>query len=237
MRSSLKGIFSGTLLTLIASASFAQSDNGTVIKVIRVKKNTAVVVFSKKSTPLEAGQVGRVVAKDAGLQKDDEIGEVSRDRFIGMNAGLSMLQTKVDGAGEAVKNDVFDADIIYGWNKGTVEYGLLFKYAFDKAKETDVRSIEAGGLFDFNFKPNTVENSTVFGARLIATVGDEDSSAQAKGAMSYRIEPGIFIKWFGLSTNLAGIANLSYVMKNISYENAKTTVSGIQGRLGIQAYF
>ena len=227
-----------TLASFLASPVTAMAqDNpeGQIMKVIKVKKNTAVVVFSKKGAPLKVGQVGRLMPKK--IEGQDEIEGVSRDRFIGMDASLSMLQTKADGAAEAAKVDTVDASVTYGWNKERFEYGALLGYRFEKYAASDVRTIELGGILDFNLAPNVIENDMIFGGRLVATIGDEDNSSQSAGARAIRIEPGAFVKWFGLSTNLAATATLSYRMKSVSYESSKSTTSGIVGRIGLQAYF
>jgi hypothetical protein len=222
-----------------AGDSASDENDPPSMKVIKVRKNVATVVFSRKHGQLKVGQRGRLVEKigPAGCSEDVVEGP-SRDRFISFNASLSMLSTGDDKGGASSSNSVFDTNIVYGWNKERVEYGLLLGYRFTKQDPAnDTRTIELGGRFDYNFVSNKVENDMVFGARIDAAIGQADSSGASKASNTMRVEPGIFVKWFGLSTNLAMTGVVGYRYSTISTDDAKTKTTGIVGSVGIETYF
>jgi hypothetical protein len=209
-----------------------------MIKVLKVKNNQAVVAFSKKRGALKVGQIGRLTVNSSDTKDAHEIEGISRHHFIALAMDLTSLSTKTDGSSaDAAKSDHFNLSTVYGWNAERMEYGILLNYSFDKQKDADAKTLELGGVFDFNFSPNRVDRDFITGLRLIAAFGQQDNSAQTKAANSTRIEPGFFVKWFGLSPNLAAIGGLSYRMFNVTLDKAKTSTSGIVGSLGIQAYF
>ncbi len=238
----LKKILILLTASVFASLNGAQAQNegdgGKNIKIIQVKGNRAIIVFSKKGPPLEKGQLGYLVERGNMSDKADksDLEAPSKDKFVGLEAGFSLLSTKA-GAGDAVKSDQFDMSVLYGWNKVKFEFGPFVGYSFNKGATIDTRTIELGALADFNFKANNSENSMVFGARMVFAMGQQDHSAQAKAASTMRIEPGVVMKWFGLDANLATVATLGYRMQTVSLEAAEAKTSGIVGRLGIQTYF
>lgn len=216
-----------------------QSSEPPVIKFLKVKNRTALVSFSKNAPVPKVGQIGQVVPRKKKDKGGDEgaIEGISRGHFIALASSLSSLSTKSDGSSGETKVDAFDSSVVYGWNKERIEYGVILKYSFAKYASTDSKTLEVGVLGDYNFGKNVIEKDFVTGLRIILATGQIDNSGQKKAATTMTVEPGFFIKWFGLSPNLAGTLFLSYRNQNYTLDSIKTTTSGFLGSIGIQAYF
>lgn len=226
-----------TLAPLSAGAQADVSGEPPAIKVIKVKGNRAVVIFSKKRLPLRQGMVGNVVDAASSRAEMTEMEPPSKKNFIGLEGGFSMLKSKVDGVAGESKADRLDLSLIYGWNTGRFEFGPLVNFSFEKQTSFDTKTIELGGQFDYNINKNDFQNSFVYSARVVAAVGQQDNSAQSKAADTLRLEPGFVVKWFGLDSNLATLASLSYRLQEVKLDSAKTETNGLVARLGIQTYF
>lgn len=211
------------------------------VKVLRVKNHIAVVQFSSKRTPLEQGQKWHMVERLPNQGKDEVgnelAGGISRKKFIGLAASLSSLTTAIGGGGASATSNYFSANLLYGRNKEKFEYGLLVSYTFDRETTVDARTTEIGGQFDYNFSPNNGDNTGLMGLRFVLAVGEQDSSTQSASAFSYRLEPGLFYKWFGFSSNLAAVGLLDYRWQNVALSGGASTTTGFVGSLGILAYY
>lgn len=211
----------------------------TVIKFLKVRKRTAIVVFSKKAKPPQVGQIGQIVPRKPHDKEKDEnsIEGISRNRFIALTSSLSSLTTTEDKSKSESKAESFDTNVVYGWNKESFEYGFVFKYSFTKFANTDTKTMEGGILGDYNFGKNVIDRDFLTGVRLSLSMGQTDSSAQKKPGNTMTIEPSVFIKWFGLSPNLAGVLSFGYRNQTYSLDDAKTSTTGLVSNIGIQAYF
>ena len=180
------------------------------------------------------GDVVRLVPKDNAGNKE-KLGDISRERFLGFLTSYTSLTTKVSSVDTT--SNIFSLDLTYGWNHESFEYGPILQYGFNRQSLTDQSTLEIGGLIDYNFSKNIVQNEWVSGLRLTAAVGQQDNSAQKSAANTSRIEPAFVVKWFGLSTNLAAVGSLSYRMMTVSLDSGSTTISGLAAQIGIQTYF
>jgi hypothetical protein len=214
-------------------------DNAPYMKVIKVDKNQALVVFSKKRSALKVGQIGYLVSKVG----DDDVEVPTRGHFMGLESTFSLLKISNKEANITTKDDKSDFNLkfIYGVNKEKFEYGVTLGYSFVKGQSnglaSDKKTISVGGLFDLNFARNVIEQDVVVGARLIVAAGQVDDSSRSKPGSESVIEPGIIIKYFGLSSNIATTAKIGYNMTTIKYDALSTTLAGTVGQIGIQSYF
>lgn len=214
-------------------------DNAPYMKVIKVDKNQALVVFSKKRSALKVGQIGYLVSKVG----DDDVEVPTRGHFMGLESKFSLFKISNKIANVTAKDDAsdFNLNFTYGVNKEKFEYGVILGYSFVKGQSnglaSDQKTISVGGQFDLNFARNVIEQDVVVGARLILSAGQVDDSRLSKPGSKSVIEPGIIIKYFGLSSNIATTAKIGYNMTTVKFDGASTTQAGTVGQIGIQSYF
>ena len=221
------------------SISNASNGSGPTVKLIKSKPGKSLIVYPK-GTLLKPGyyqltEVRNATAADLGpLEQKDHFISVALD------ATLMKQKTTVSGSNATpVEADVrtWNSSFVYGWNKVSWEWGAFVSYSFNTTGEFDVKTLVAGLLVDKNFNPNNLEADYVFGARLQAGVGQEDSSANSKEAQVTLIQPALYLKWFGLNPNLGLTGDLGYQVRESKLEQTSTQSQGIVVRLGIANYF
>jgi hypothetical protein len=212
------------ILVWIPLAAFAQK-----IKVERVKGNKAVVVFS--GTTPEVGKSYALEGRSSTASKAASAG--SRDRILGFSAGLSN-QTVATGSSSSTSTSMSLA-VLYGWNLGQIEYGVLGEVANASYSSTSTSVFGGGGFFDYNFVANTVGEVIVYGVGIQAKVLSTNTGV--KSYSSWEMDPTGFLKWFAFTPAvcLRFDAGLRY-RSDMTTPNA-TTTSGLMVLAGLGYYF
>jgi len=225
------------ILFICVPFSYATDSSPVKVKVIKSVTGKSLIIYDK-STSVKPGIYSLV---SATKEEPGELSLETKDHFISLSLDASLLSQKTTPNGGTASAPVdiksMASNLTYGWNKQTWEWGLFLSYAFDTVATVDNKTLVAGLLFDKNFSPNTLESEYVFGVRIQAGAGQEDSSAYTKAASVTLIQPALYLKWFGLNPNVGMTTELGYKLQESTTDIAKIQTQGTFLRLGVTSYY
>lgn len=229
----MKHIFAFLLVLTVSGSAFAQS-----AKVIKVKGQQAIVQFPSGTKP----QVGQIIdVGDGGDEGEDGgdvgVGNKSRARLLGVSGEISFL----NNSATSKSTTTISITPKYGWNTGVMEFGPQGTIALTSSDGASSRTLSAGGFFDFNFVPNDIGQTLIYGVGGEAEIGQASTSVgSGPDATSTVIHlfAGGNVKWFGLADSwaLRGDVGYDYTRTSPSTGSASTE-SGILVKAGIATYF
>ena len=231
----MKHILAFLLVLGVGGSAFAQQ-----AKVIKVKGQQAIVQFPSGSKP----QVGQIIDVGGGSYDEEGgggggagVGNKSRGRLLGVSGELSFLNDSTTSK----STTTISITPKYGWNTGAMEFGPQGTISLVSGDGFSRRTLAAGGFFDFNFVPNDIGQTLIYGVGGSAEIGQESSSIGSgpdSTSTVMRLFAGGNVKWFGLSDSwaLRGDAGYDYARTSPNVGSASTN-SGIKVKVGIATYF
>jgi len=150
-----------------------------------------------------------------------------RNNFLGFDMGFSTAK-----AGTVTLTSL-NLNVKYGWNSGSIEYGVLGAFGSTSGGTESISSFGVGGMFDYNFSENRVGNDGIFLVGVQATYGTRNPGS----ATNITIFPAVGYKWFilGTPTCLRFDAGMQIVQTSVGGVSTSDTQPNIVG--GLQTYF
>lgn len=182
------------------------------IKVRKIKGNQAVVEIQNGN--LRQGQTYNLTRD---LYTDGAFSPESRLNVFGLS--LTLASTKSD-ASNANSSTSIQGKLRYGWNKETIEYGLLGSVSYVN-DSTTVQTLKGGAFFDYNLLPNISGEIFIYGLSLQALMGQYETSGTSLSLIDF-YGTG-FIKWFPKGGTAGLRLDGGFVMQNASGTTSSTT--------------
>jgi len=219
----------------MAAVSLSFTSSAQAQRIIKVKGQQAIVQFPPGITPtvgetLSTGGSSAPVDNGAGSH-----GSGSRDHSLTLLVNdLGVYSSSAGGS-----RTIFDLSGSYGWNMHTMEFGPIVTINYvSKPGETD-RTLTGGGFFDFNFVPNVVGQSLIYGVGAQAQFGQTTMTIGSFDNSFTALELGLMgtVKWFGLSDHVCLRADAGFDMQRSGTSSGTTTLTGLLVRGGLAGYF
>lgn len=207
------------ILTLASSVASAQSFN-----VKKVKGKQAIIQMTSGSF-----SEGQNVTVGGGEASYSSGGSGSRNKFLGLAGRFTSSKVgteTVTGIG---------LDVTYGWNKQTLEYGVIGGVTINSGGGSNTTALRVGGVFDYNFSENRPGNDGILFASVQATYGT--TSGGATNTTAIEIYPHIGYKMFALGNATAIRFHVGMNIAQTSAGGASTSDSQPGAGLGLQTYF
>jgi hypothetical protein len=228
-----------TVSIVILLASFlsnAQIASPVKVRVIKSKGKTSLVrIPNSYNGELPVGVYNLTAVAEA----DNTITEDPRDRLVSISfeSTFSSRTTTVGTTETKTDTKSMAANLTYGWNKKSFEFGPFLNYEFQTEGALDAKALSAGLFVDWNFIPNVEGKSWVPGLRLLAGLGQVDNSALAKAYSSTLTQAGLVVKYFNFHSSFAVTGEIALRMESASPENSKIKSTTTLARLGLINYF
>ncbi len=231
------------VMSVISLSSIGQADQPRIIK---VKGQQAIVQFPQGTTPIvgESLSPGGSGSSDSGSHS----GAGSRDHSLRMTIADLGIYTVSNGGGSRTQFDFATGsqagptyEVAYGWNLQNMEFGPVatLQY-FSKTGESD-RNINAGGFFDFNFVPNVIGQTFIYGVGAEVTFGQQTQTlAGGTDQTTSLLDLELLgtAKWFGLSDHFAVRGDAGFDMnRSTPPSGTATTATGLLIRASLAGYF
>lgn len=219
--------FLGILLSFVFVAAFANAQTFTVKK---VKGKQAIVQLTNGTfTEGQSVTVGSdSVAGGASAVTPGGGSTTPRDHFVGLSGGYSSVKSGT------VTISTLAVDVLYGWNPGSIEYGVLGSFGSVSGGSTSTSSFGIGGKFDYNFTENKTADG-IFGVGAQATYGT--TSGGSSNATVITISPMASYKWFILGTPTAIRFDGGMDIVQTSVSGVSTSSSNPKIQFGLFTYF
>lgn len=177
------------ILTLASGVAHAQS-----FTVKKVKGKQAIVQMTSGSfTEGQSVTVGGSEASSSSSMGGG--GSGSRGKFIGLEGGFTSSKV-TNGTATTISTNV-----IYGWNKSSMEYGVIGGLTLVSGGGANLTTIIVGGRFDYNFGENRPGNDGIMYAGIDATYGM--TSGGAANTNTINLFPNVGYKMFALGNSTA----------------------------------
>lgn len=210
------------VLALATPVAFGQTFN-----VKKVKGKQAIIQMTSGS--FSEGQSVTVGGGESSGSMSMGGGAGSRNNYLGFDFGFNMVKS-----GNATEN-VIDLTVKYGWNKQTIEYGVLGSLSLRSGGASNTSNFGVGGNFDYNFTENRPGVGGIFFVGIEGTFGSNSVGGVSSSAMT--IFPSAGYKWFVLGNATALRFDAGMKMAQTSNNGVSTTDTQPAVTGGLQVYF
>lgn len=211
----------------------------------KIKGNQAVVEIND-------GVLGMNRQYDITPRSEDEVqlegGSTGpRAHFIGIGTSLKSItgvsaktgisSMKSETGSTSSSTNAYGVEGYYGWNKRTLEFGVKGLIGSSDTGSGATMTLGAGGILDWNFKPNKPGNDMIFGIGTDAdyVVLNPPSGGTSSNIMAFY--PHGYMKWFVLGTGACIRMNAGFAYAERASGGVKTKDSGMDLRAGLYVYF
>ncbi|MBX3017542.1 MAG: hypothetical protein KF767_06625 [Bdellovibrionaceae bacterium] len=215
-------------LTTFALTTAAQAQSFTVKK---VKGKQAIVQMTSGS--FSEGQTVSVGGGEASSSYSSGGSAGSRNKFIGLEGRFT--STKVTVNNQSSTTTGIGLLATYGWNKLTMEYGVIGGVTINSGGGSNSTDLEVGGVFDYNFTENRPGNDGILFVGANATFGS--NSGGATSTTTIKIYPHVGYKMFALGNATAIRFHLGMQLLQTSGGGASGSDTQPLGGVGLQTYF
>lgn len=213
-------------LVFVASPAFAQK-----FTVKKVKGTQAIVEVSEGV--VVTGKTYDLGAGDGGGDLEFTASSTGRrSKFIGFSAQISSIKSDTGGT-----TNQYGASGIYGWNLGTIEYGVGGSFLSKDTGTGAAMSYGVLGKFDFNLMPNRSGVTMVYGVGAQAGYDIANPAGGGTAVNTISAYPSAFLKWFPLGNSACVRTDLGYSYAQASVSGTKSTLSGVAIAAGFEVYF
>lgn len=212
------------LVALALTSPLAQAQTFNVKKM--KGKQAIIQMTSGTFTEGQSVTVGGGEAMTSSSLSDSGGSSGSRDNYLGLDFGFT--STKVG----TVTATALALAIKYGWNKGSMEYGVLGGFA-STSGGVSTSTFSVGGNFDYNFSENRPGVDGVMFVGIEASYG----STSPGSVTNITLYPSVGYKWFALgnATAIRFDAGMQMVQSSVSGKSTTDTQPAVGG--GLAVYF
>jgi hypothetical protein len=210
------------LVALALTSPLAQAQTFNVKKI--KGKQAIIQMTSGTFTEGQSVTVGGGEAMTSTLDSGGSSG--SRDNYLGLDFGFTSAKVGT------VTQTALALEIKYGWNKGTMEYGVLGGFA-STSGGVSTSTFSVGGNFDYNFSENRPGVDGVMFVGIEASYG----STSPGSVTNITLYPSVGYKWFALgnATAIRFDAGMRMVQSSVSGKSTTDTQPAVGG--GLAVYF
>lgn len=219
------------LVALALTSPLAQAQTFNVKKI--KGKQAIIQMTSGTFTEGQSVTVGGGEAMTSSSLSDSGGSSGSRDNYLGLEAGFTSVKS-TNTATPPVTSTITSIDLTvkYGWNKGTMEYGVLGGFA-STSGGVSTSTFSVGGNFDYNFSENRPGVDGVMFVGIEASYG----STSPGSVTNITLYPSVGYKWFALgnATAIRFDAGMQMVQSSVSGKSTTDTQPAVGG--GLAVYF